>query len=107
MSDDGLRLADGGLLIRVRVTPNARREGLVPGEGQLEAKVTVPPEKGRANAALVALLARTWRLPRTSLEVVSGATGRMKTVRVAGDAEAARRAVAEWMVAEREGKGSA
>lgn len=107
MSDGALRLADGGLLIRVRVTPNARREALAPGDGHIEAKVTVPPEKGRANTAVVGLLARTWRLPRTSLEVVSGATARMKTVRVGGDAEAARRAVAEWMVAERERKGSA
>ena len=79
--------------MRVRVTPRARvgridgpRED---GEGsaRLEVTVTEAPENGRANAALVALLAREWRLPKSAFAVVSGAADRRKTIGIAGDPE--------------------
>jgi uncharacterized protein YggU (UPF0235/DUF167 family) len=47
--------------------------------------VTAAPEGGKANAALIALLARTWRLPKRDLAIVLGAADRRKTVHVAGD----------------------
>ena len=40
---------------------------------------------GRANEALLRLLARTWRLPRRDLSIVAGAASRHKTVHIAGD----------------------
>jgi uncharacterized protein (TIGR00251 family) len=81
---DGLRLV-------VRLSPNARADrigGVLPaaGGGQaLAAAVTAPPEGGRANAALLRLLARSWRLPRRDLSIVAGAAGRQKIVHIAGD----------------------
>jgi len=83
--------APGGVRVRVRVTPRARvaridgpRED---GEGgvRLEVAVTEAPDGGRANAALVALLAREWRLPKSALAVLSGAAARHKTIGIAGD----------------------
>jgi uncharacterized protein YggU (UPF0235/DUF167 family) len=47
--------------------------------------VRAPPEDGRANEALLRLLAREWRLPRRDLSIVAGAASRYKTVHVAGD----------------------
>lgn len=47
--------------------------------------VTAPPESGKANAALLKLLAKAWKLPKTSLSVISGATARRKVVHIAGD----------------------
>jgi len=44
--------------------------------------VAAPPERGRANAALVDLLAATLEVPRGSVRVVAGATGRAKVVEV-------------------------
>ena len=55
------------------------------GKRAVRASVTAPPEDGRANEALLQLLARTWRLPRRDLSIVGGAASRYKTVRVAGD----------------------
>lgn len=81
---DGVRLA-------VRLTPKAsadRIAGVVvddAGRAQLKASVTAAPEDGRANAALLRLLARTFDLPRTTLSVVSGHAHRTKLVHVAGD----------------------
>jgi uncharacterized protein len=81
---DGLRLA-------IRLSPRAsttRLSGVsVTAEGGrvLTARVTAPPEDGRANEALLRLLARTWRLPRGDLSIVAGAASRRKTVHIAGD----------------------
>jgi hypothetical protein len=51
----------------------------------LKAAVTAPPEDGKANAALVALLAKAWRVPKSVISVVAGASDRRKTLLVEGD----------------------
>ena len=55
--------------------------------------VSAPPERGRANDAVIGLLASRLRVPRASLQVVSGRTGRDKVVELKGldEAEAVRR----------------
>ena len=65
------------------------------GQVRLAARVRAVPEKGRANDALVKLLAKAWRLPAGSLEVVGGATSRNKVVAVAGGADLLER-LREW-----------
>lgn len=51
----------------------------------IKVSVTAPAQDGRANEALLQLLAKAWRLPRRDLSIVVGAASRSKTVRVAGD----------------------
>lgn len=92
------RTLDGGIEVAVRVTPRAARAGLggraagVDGSAWLLARVTVPPEDGKANEALLALLADTVHVARSACEVVAGAGSRRKRVRVRGDGpELARR----------------
>lgn len=76
----------------VRLTPRAARNRIdgiaqdADGKPYLKVAVTAVPESGKANAALVALLAKTWRLPRTTISVVAGTTDRRKTLFIAGDA---------------------
>lgn len=76
-------------MLRVRVTPNASadRIGAVvadeTGEGWLQVAVTAVPEDGKANRAVTALLAKRWRLPKSALAVVLGATDRRKIVEIA------------------------
>jgi uncharacterized protein len=80
-----------GLRVAIRLTPRAGSDRLLgvvaatDGRGALKASVTAPPQDGRANEALLQLLARAWQLPRRDLTIVAGATSRHKTVRVAGD----------------------
>ena len=92
----------GGVKVSVRLTPRGRADKIAgiaadaAGKPALKAAVTAPPEKGRANAALIALLAKAWRLPKSSLTVTAGTTSRNKTVAVAGDAETLMRVLTEW-----------
>lgn len=83
--------AGDAVTVSVRLTPKAsanRIQGIArdaDGTAVLKVQVTAIPEAGKANEALVKLLAKTWKLPKTSLSVVSGATSRRKVVRIAGE----------------------
>jgi uncharacterized protein (TIGR00251 family) len=71
--------------LRVRVSPGASRTELVGRHGDAwKVRVSAPPEDGRANDAVLTLLADRLDLPRRSLEIVSGHGGRDKVVRMAG-----------------------
>lgn len=76
-------LADAEGRLAVRVTPGARSEGLEIAEGRLLAKVRAKPEDGKANAAVLGLLARALRLAPSRLALLRGATSREKLVQIA------------------------
>jgi len=92
-----LRRSAVGVTVDLRVQPRARRTALDNANGALKAAVTAPPEDGKANDAVIALLAETWRLPKSSFDIVKGASTRTKTVRVAGEPAALADRIAQWM----------
>lgn len=86
--------------MRLRVTPGAAANRIGPvapgpdGAARLKVAVTAPAEKGKANAAVIKLLAKAWGVPKTSLSVVSGVTDRLKVVHIDGDPDRLAEAVA-------------
>ena len=103
MAASPFALAADGVRIALRVTPGAPRDaiaGLKPdadGGVALCVKVTAAPEDGRANAAVVKFLARTWRKKQGDLEVVSGATARRKQVLLRGPGAALMNELEVWL----------
>ena len=83
-----------GVSLSVQLRPGGRGgdlEGLVRlGDGcrALKAVVAEQPEKGRANRALIDLLAKRWRLPRRSISIISGARDRRKVLLIEGESGA-------------------
>jgi uncharacterized protein (TIGR00251 family) len=72
--------ADGAVL-RVRVQPRASRDAVVGVHGEaLKVAVTSPPVEGAANKAVIELLARACDVPKSSLRILRGDTGRDKAV---------------------------
>ena len=77
--------------LKLRVTPNAGRdviegfERLSDGTEVLRLRVAAVPDRGKANAAVVALLAKALQVPKSAITVVSGETARLKTVEIVGD----------------------
>lgn len=92
-----LRTTDQGIVLAVKVKPRSRRTGVLGlRAGRLLVGVSAPPERGKANDELVAILAEVLGLPRSSIEIVSGHGHRDKVVRCAGvDAAQARAAIDE------------
>ena len=97
-----LRAADRGVRVRLRVTPKASRTavaGIVPrADGTaLKVAVTAAPEAGKANDAVIGLLAGQWRIPKSALTLLSGATDRNKTLHVAGPPERVMADISAWL----------
>ncbi|MGE0254886.1 MAG: DUF167 domain-containing protein [Alphaproteobacteria bacterium] len=84
------RIVKDGVAVRIRVTPRARRAAVagivaLPDGPAIRVAVAAPPADGAANAAVLKLLAEAWGLPRSALAIAAGASGRSKTITVAGD----------------------
>lgn len=80
-----LQAAPGGVRLRVRVKPGARRERLVGAHGSaLKLEVAAAPDRGRANEAVKRLLARALELPLAAIEITAGASSQDKSVMVVG-----------------------
>jgi len=81
------------LRLTIRLTPNGGRDALdsietdSAGEIHLKARVTAVPEKGKANKALILLIAGSLGIPKSSVSLVSGDTARKKILRIEGDPE--------------------
>ncbi len=79
-----------GVVLHVRLTPKsstARVAGVEDHGGKpvLKAYVTTPPEDGKANAALLALVADWLGVPKSSVSMAAGQKSRLKSVAVEGD----------------------
>ena len=70
--------------IQVRVKPNARESVLEESApGIFSARLKSPPVDGRANGELIALVAKRFGCSRSAVSIKSGASGRVKLVRIA------------------------
>lgn len=77
------------MLIDVIIQPKASRNEIVGMHGDaLKIKLTAPPVDGKANAALIAFLAKKLGVPKSTVTIVRGKTSRIKTVAINGLTEA-------------------
>jgi len=84
--------------LRVRLAPKASRNALRGVEnGRLKVTVTAVPEDGKANQALIRLLAKTWRLPKSDISVIAGARDRNKDILIAGAAQDIHDVLSRWL----------
>jgi len=70
--------------IKIRVLPRSSRNEVVGemADGTLKVKLTAPPVEGKANEALVKLLAEHFSVPKGKIKITSGSTSKNKTIEV-------------------------
>ena len=84
------RAADGSVILTLHIQPGAKKTEITGLHGEaLKIRLAAPPVDGKANAALIAFLAKACGVSKSAVELVSGDTCRAKRVRVSG-ADAAR-----------------
>ncbi len=89
MRDKPWEIVKEHLMVHARVTPNARRNGIgglhesPTGAPALGIFVSVPPEKGKANKAAIAILAKALKVPKSAISVAVGETARDKVFKIA------------------------
>ena len=73
----------GPTLLRIRITPRGGRDAITRFEEDiLHVRVSAPPVEGAANKALIALIAHTFTVPKSSVVLQSGETSREKVLRL-------------------------
>jgi uncharacterized protein (TIGR00251 family) len=86
----------------VRLTPRGGRDAIdgwaedSSGKRHLKARVSLPPEDGKANKALIALLAKSLEIPKSSIRIAAGETSRLKTIEIVGDRAALEAKLSEF-----------
>ena len=83
------RALDDGVAVAVKVHPRSRRPGVQTALGdRLRVAVTEPPEDGRANRAVCAVIAALLDVAPSAVSITTGVSRRDKTLRIIGDAPA-------------------
>ena len=75
-------MTDSQKIFNVRVTPRAKQNKVVETDGVLRVYTTIAPEKGRANDAVIELLSKYLKVPKSKIKILKGLTGRDKIVAV-------------------------
>lgn len=95
------RADDAGLTLTLRVSPKASRSAIIgvmqTADGQaLKVAVTSPPDKGRANESVIALLSKAFGIAKRDVTLISGATDRRKVIHLHGDPKALADIAKNW-----------
>jgi len=86
------------------VTPRASKDAFLAGTPEhFAARLSAPPVEGAANAALTALVARTFGVARRDVTLIAGETSRIKRLSITGDASVLARIAARFYGADHDG----
>ncbi len=103
MSRPFFRPDAGGLSLTLKVQPKASRDAIqgaveTPDGWALKVAVTAPPDKGKANAAVIALVAKAFGVAKSNVTVSLGETDRRKVLHIAGATDALEAIAQQWMI---------
>jgi len=68
--------------IQVKVKPNSRTDEVIAGFDEILVKVKEPPKEGKANKAVIKLLAEYYKVPRSSVKIISGMGSKSKVIEI-------------------------
>src|SRR3954464_9103106 len=102
--DDGgfFRVGPGGVTLTLKVQPKASRDAIAgavrtPEGWALKVAVSAPPDKGKANAAVIAVLAEKFGVAKSRITLMHGETDRRKILHIEGDAGRLAAVAQQWM----------
>lgn len=75
-----IKQTSDGLIIKVKIVPNSSKNDIVLEEEFIKVKVTAQPIENKANKALIEFLSKTFKIPKTSIEILKGETSKEKTL---------------------------
>ena len=75
-----IRKTNEGILVNLRISPNAKKNDIIKDGDIIKVKITALPIDGKANKALVEFFAKNFKIPKTSIEILKGETSKEKTI---------------------------
>lgn len=69
-----------GIVVKIKISPNSKKNEII-NEGEFsKIKITAQPIDGKANKALIEYLSKTFKIPKTSIQIIKGETSKEKTI---------------------------
>lgn len=75
-----LRETKDGVVLTLRISPNASKNEIIKSEDGIKVKITAQPIDGKANKALIEYLSKQFKIPKSLFEIIKGETSKDKTV---------------------------
>lgn len=69
-----------GLLVNIRVSPNASKNEIIISDDMVKLKITSQPVEGKANKAVIEFLSKHLKVPKSNFEITKGQTSKDKTI---------------------------
>lgn len=69
-----------GLTVSLKISPNASKNEIIKTDDGVKIKITAPPVDGKANKCLIEFLSKTFKIPKSSIEILRGETSKEKTL---------------------------
>lgn len=69
-----------GLTVSLKISPNASKNEIIKTDDGVKIKITAPPVDGKANKSLIEFLSKTFKIPKSSIEILRGETSKEKTL---------------------------
>ncbi len=69
-----------GLLVNIRVSPNASKNEIIISDDMIKLKITSQPVEGKANKAVIEFLSKHLKVPKSNFEITKGQTSKDKTI---------------------------
>ena len=75
-----IKITEQGIFLKIKIVPNSSKNDIIVEDAFIKVKVTAQPVENKANKALVELLSKKLRVPKTKIEITKGLTSKEKTV---------------------------
>ena len=79
-TEDSIQTKEDGVLVKLRISPNASKNQIIIDNDIIKLKVTAQPVENKANKAVVEYLSKLLKVPKTSITIVKGETSKDKTI---------------------------
>ena len=77
-------ITDEGLIVRIKIVPNASKNEIVLTEDSLKFRITALPIENKANKALIAFISKTIKVPKSNINIIKGELNKEKTLLIKG-----------------------
>ena len=75
-----IKQTENGILVNLKIIPNSSKNDIILEDEFVKVKITAQPIEGKANKGLIEFLAKKFKIPKTSIEIVKGETTKEKTL---------------------------
>ena len=80
ISENVLKIVDDGIVLRLRISPNASKNQFIFADDMIKLKITAQPIENKANKAVIEYLSKLFKVPKTKITILKGDTSKEKTL---------------------------